>query len=81
MNTHDFQAYTKIFADDIGYHTAQSIGCLCNKSPAFKWGKANRWVNAFGIIYLRESGMFNLYVPIIIEGKFVYAGKLFDGNK
>jgi len=80
-HTHDIQFYTKVFADDIGYHSAQSIGCLCNRSPAFKWGKANRWVNAFGIIYLRESGMFNLYVPIIIEGKFVYAGKLFDGNK
>jgi len=79
-HTHDIQAYTKIFADDLGYHTAQSIGCLCNRSPEFKWGKANRWVNSFGILYLRDDEMFNLYVPIIIDGKFTYAGLTFDGN-
>ena len=80
-HTHDIQSYTKEFADDLGYHTAQSIGCLCDRSPAFKWGKANRWVNAFGVLYVREDGMYNLYVPIIIRGKFTFADKEFNGNR
>jgi len=79
-HTHDVQLYTKVFSDDLGFHTAQSIGCLCNRSPAFKWGKPNRWVNAFGILYVRSDGMYNLYVPIIIAGKFVFANKLFGGD-
>ena len=80
-HTHDVQFHTKIFDDDLGYHTAQSIGCLCNRAPAFKWGKANRWVNAFGILYVRKNGLFNLYVPIITNGRFTFGGRVFDGNK
>ena len=81
-HTHDIQFYTKVTIDDHrGYHTAQSIGCLCNLSPDFMRGGMNRWVNSFAILYVREDGMYNIYVPIIVKGKFVYANKLFDGNK
>lgn len=81
-HTHDVQMYTKVTVDDHrGFHTAQSIGCLCNRSPEFLKGRMNRWVNGFGILYVRENGNYNLYVPIIIEGKFTFAGKTFDGNK
>lgn len=79
-HTHDVQLFTKPFSDDAGYHTAQSIGCLCNKAPEFMRGKTNDWVNGFGVLYVRDDGNFNLYVPIIINGKFTYAGKTFDGN-
>jgi predicted phosphodiesterase len=80
-HVHDVQLYTKVFSDDAGYHTAQSIGCLCNKAPEFMRGKSNNWTNAFGLLYVRDDGYYNLYVPIIIKGKFTYAGKTFDGNK
>jgi hypothetical protein len=81
-HTHDLQSYTKVFADDgRGFHTAQSIGCLCNISPDYMRGGMNRWVNAFGVLYVREDGMYNLYVPVIIKGKFCFDGKIFDGNK
>ncbi len=80
-HTHDIQFHTKVFADNVGYHTAQSIGCLCNRNPVFKWGKANRWVHAFGVLFIQDDGYSNLYEPIIVRGKFVFAGKLFDGNK
>lgn len=77
-HTHDIQSYTKISEDDCkDYHTAQSIGCLCNTSPEFLKGRMNRWVNAFGILYVREDDMYNLYVPVIINGKFVFEGKIF----
>ena len=80
-HTHDIQSYTKVTVDDVGYHTAQSIGCLCTRSPEFMRGNMNRWVNAFGIVLLREDGMFNIYVLVIIDGKFSFDGKVFDGNK
>jgi len=76
-HTHDVQLFTKSFSDDAGFHSAQSIGCLCNKAPEFMRGRGNNWVNGFGILYVREDGNYNLYVPIIINGKFTYAGKTF----
>jgi hypothetical protein len=78
-HTHDIQLYTKVTVDDVGFHTAQSIGCLCNTSPEFMKGRMNRWVNAFGILYVRENGNYNLYVPVIIDGKFTFEGKTFGG--
>ena len=80
-HTHDVQSYTKVTVDDHrGYHTAQSIGCLCEMSPAFMRGRQNRWVNAFGILYVRPDGMYNLYVPHIIRGQFTFAGKTYSGR-
>jgi predicted phosphodiesterase len=77
-HTHDLQLYTKVHEEDPGdYHTAQSIGCLCNKSPSFMQGRPNRWVHGFGVLYTRYSGFYNLYVPVIIKGQFVFAGKVF----
>jgi len=76
-HTHDIQLYTKVTVDDVGFHTAQSIGCLCNTSPEFLKGRMNRWVNAFGILYVRENGNYNLYVPVIINGKFTFEGRTF----
>lgn len=79
-HTHDIQMYTTTTQDDYtSFHTAQSIGCLANLSPEYLKGNFNKWVNAFGILYLRENGYFNLYTPIIVKGKFIYAGKIFEG--
>ena len=79
-HTHDLQLYTKVTVDDHrDYHTAQSIGCLCNRSPEFLQGRMNRWVNAFGVLYVHEDGNYNLYVPVIINGKFIFNGKVFGG--
>jgi len=77
-HTHDLQSYTKVHEEDPGdYHTAQSIGCLCNKSPMFMRGRPNRWVHSFGVLYTRYNGFYNLYTPVIINGQFVFAGKVF----
>lgn len=77
-HAHDLQMYTKVYEEDPkDYHTAQSLGCLCNKSPSFMKGRPNRWVHAFGVLYTRPDGCYNLYTPIIIGGQFVFAGKLF----
>jgi predicted phosphodiesterase len=78
-HTHDLQSYTKVHIDDPrSYHTCQSIGCLCQKAPDYLKGKANRWVTSFGVVYVRRNGDYNLYVPVIIRGKFTFAGKDFQ---
>ena len=76
-HTHSVQMFTQssMNADDL--HIAVSIGCLANKAPDYLKGKPNNWVNAFGILYVWDGGNFNLYVPIITNGHFVYAGKKF----
>ena len=77
-HTHDRQIYTKVHIDNPrSFHTAQSIGCLCQKAPAYLRGKANRWVNALGIVYSLPDGYYDLYVPIIIKGRFIFEGKVF----
>ena len=80
-HTHDIQRYSKVFEDDPkSFHTAEAIGCLCNLHPAFMKGNWHRWVNAFGVLYVREDGTYNLYTPVIIKGRFTYAGIEFNGN-
>jgi len=77
-HTHDIQIYTEAHVDDPrSYHTGQSIGCLCKKAPDYMKGLANRWTNAFGIVYVRPDGNYNLYVPVIIKGQFTFANKVF----
>lgn len=79
-HTHDLQLYTKVTVDDHrDYHTAQSIGCLCNRSPEYMKGRMNKWVNAFGVLYIHDDDNYNLYVPVIINGKFCFEGKIFRG--
>jgi len=56
-HTHDIQVFTKIHTKNPSdYHSAQSIGCLCNSSPAYLWGRPNKWVHAFGALYVRPDG-------------------------
>jgi len=81
-HTHDIQLFTKVHTEDpADYHTAQSIGCLCDRSPQYMWGRPNRWVHAFGVLTVRENGLYNIYVPIIINGKFSFENRTFDGSK
>lgn len=81
-HTHDVQMHTKVTVDNPrGYHTAQSIGCLCKMSPDFMKGRENRWVNAFGVLFIQEDGSFALYTPHIIKGKFISPeGIEYNGN-
>jgi len=79
FHTHDLQLFTKVTAEDPSdYHTCQSGGCLCDKSPQYLWGRPNRWVHSFAILYTRKDGLFNIYTPVIINGTFTYAGRTFS---
>lgn len=70
----------------LGMHTKTSLArktdkwlgvtlpCLSSLAPRYAKNQPNSWLHGFGII--EEWGrFFNLYVPIITEGKFVYGGR------
>jgi len=60
----------------IGYNG----GCLCNKNPEFLRNRPNTWSHGFAIVYYLPNGYFFVQNVRIIEGKFIYNGKLYDGN-
>lgn len=53
--------------------------CLCQKDQNYGLGKPNRWAQGFVYGWTHKNGGFNLYVPIIINGKTVIDGKVYKG--
>ena len=79
-HSHDVQSFTKV------NHARQplighSMGCLCDLDPEWRKGRPNRWVNGFGVFYFFRDGGFTFYNPIIVGGRFIWDGKIFDGGK
>lgn len=79
-HTHNPQVYSKTVPRDTGrYHCAFCLGCLCNRTPEYKSGKANRWMHGFGVVYVRPDGLFDPYMVYINKGQFIFNGKLYGG--
>jgi hypothetical protein len=81
-HVHNPQMYAKVSPiDRKGYHTATSLGCLCNIKPDYKKSAPNFWINQFGIVeHLPASGNFNLYPITIIDGSFMFNGVYYGKN-
>lgn len=75
---HDVQSYTGVSVR--GVHEAMSFGCLRSLNAAFMKGKPNSWSHCFGIVEYRIDGNYTRYAPIIVNGKFSFNGKMFDGT-
>lgn len=60
----------------IGYN----VGCLCDKNPEYLRNKPNKWSHGFAIVYYMPNGYFFVQNIRIIKGKFIYNGKLYNGN-
>jgi hypothetical protein len=81
-HVHNPQMYAKVSPiDKKGYHTATSLGCLCNIKPDYKKKAPNFWINQFGIVeHLPATGYFNLYPITIIDNSFMFNGKYYGRN-
>lgn len=77
-HVHDVQTYSGVSVK--GIHEAGSIGCLRILNAPFLKGKPNNWSHALGVVEYRIDGTFTKYVPHIINGRFSFGGKTFDGN-
>jgi len=60
---------------------AVGIGCLCNRNPSYLQNKPNAWVHQFLFWYMFSDGTFTFYTPIIINGRCIINGKVYDGNE
>lgn len=70
-HAHSMQTFTKVSRTSTAPKAAYALPCLCSRNPEYQQGHPNRWVNGFGVFYLRPGGYFNLYVPTIVKGSFV----------
>lgn len=52
---------------------------LCNKNPSYMGNRPNQWMKGFAYGYVHEDGTFQIYVPLIIGGKFAAEGKVYRG--
>jgi hypothetical protein len=43
---------------------------MCDLNPGYGRGRANKWVNGFGICSVRPSGDFNLFPIVISDGQY-----------
>src|SRR5438046_916453 len=74
---HDVQSFTGVSVK--GVHEAFCLGCLRSLNASFLKGKPNNWSHAFGIVEYRIDGTYTRFVPILINGRFSFNGKIFDG--
>lgn len=58
-----------------------NIGCLCNRNPDFMKNKPNNWVHSFAIVHVFDNEFFDVELKQIIDGVFVYGGKVYDGKQ
>jgi hypothetical protein len=75
---HDVQSYSGVSVK--GVHESMSIGCLRLLNAPFMKGRPNNWSHAFAIIEYRIDGTYTRLVPLIVDGKFSFYGKVFDGR-
>lgn len=74
-HVHAFQTASKKLEAAGDEVAAWSLGCLCDKSPSYKRGRPSGWQNGFAVVYVDETGRFNLYPIRIINGAFLFEGK------
>jgi|GEM_PF-684964 len=77
-HVHDVQSHSSVSVK--GLHEAMSLGCLRDLNAPFLKGKPSNWVHAFGVFEYRYDGAYTRYVPIMIDGKFSFYGKIFNGK-
>jgi len=79
-HTHDIQFYTKISPlDSKDFHTASSIGCLCDTNPQYLKNRPSKWMHGFLVFYVdKKTGQFNDYQVVISLDQFVYGDKIYS---
>lgn len=78
---HTYQVYTKTSPIDAEVaKTGVAVPCLCSKDVGYMERLPNRWVQGFTYGWIDEdSGAFSDQVAVIIRGKAVINGKIYQG--
>lgn len=72
FHVHKFQSFSKVLQATSYEIQAWSIGCLCDKQPAYVRGRPTGHQNGFGIVNVSDSGNFNLYPVNITKWGFLW---------
>lgn len=56
-----------------------NIGCLCNMAPDYMRNRPHGWSHGFAIVYLYPNGYFEVNMIRILDGRFIYNGKVYQG--
>lgn len=77
---HTYQAYTKTSALDVKQaKTGVSVPCLCRRDQPYGEGAPNRWAQGFLFGETYPNGDFQDFVAVLVDGKFVWNGKVYKG--
>lgn len=77
---HTYAAFSKNSALEYKLgKTGICVPCLCGKQPRYGQGAPNKWQQGFNFGYVQKDGTFTDYVPIIVDGQFTWAGKVYKG--
>ena len=57
------------------------LGCMCNLAPSYMRNRPNKWSHGFAVVYFYENGYFDVDLKRIVQGRCIFNGKLYDGNK
>lgn len=67
---HTSQSYAKVTPIDSQAHEATQIPCACKMNPDYMKNMPSAWMNGFAIAYIKDNGLFNLYVIKSVNGHF-----------
>jgi hypothetical protein len=73
---HTHQVFTRVTYDSKP-NTAVGIGCLTELNPGWLRYSPNAWVHQLLFMEFDKKGHFTYYCPIMIDGKFMYGGRIF----
>lgn len=74
---HSNQTYAaKTPFDERPYQT-YSVGCMSNVNPMWKRNKPSAWLNSFAAITFLDNGNYFATIVNIVNGQFVFDGKLY----
>jgi len=77
-HTHTPQSFTKVLPhDETQKWQSYCMPILGAVNPAYLRNRPTAWLTGFGIIEFQSNGRFNVYPIVVIDGTFVFGGKLY----
>lgn len=65
-------------ARDIAF-SGYNVGCLCHMMPDYMKNRASGWTHGFAVVYLYDNGYFEVNMIRILDNKFIFNGKVYQG--
>ena len=57
-----------------------NIGSICDLNPDYMRNRPSAWTHGFAVVYFFPNGYFDVQLIRVINGRFIFNNKLYDGN-